>query len=151
MLKVFDPAQDTTHRFLVLPNQKGVLSHGVKIEAPFNCTYGYNIKIMDSVYIGKNCRIDDAGKVDIGPRTWIGPNVSILTTDVGKDIVDRKGAGAAWFANSVSIGAEVVIGANAVIYPGVRLDRGSTVEPFAVVRESLGEFQTQHAATGGRS
>ena len=36
--------------------------------------------------------------------------------------------------------ASVVIGANAAIYPGVRLGRGSIVEPFALLKESLGEL-----------
>jgi acetyltransferase-like isoleucine patch superfamily enzyme len=148
--KVFDPSKDTTHRFIAAPQEKGLLSHGVKIEAPFHCTYGYNIKIMDSVYIGKNCMIDDAGKVEIGARTWIGPNVTIFTSEPSKDAVDRKGTGAPWMAKEVMISSEVVIGANAVIYPGVRLEHGSTVEPCAVVRESLGEFQTQLAAIGPR-
>lgn len=151
LLKVFDPAEDTTHRFLAAPQEKGTLGKGVRIEAPFTCTYGYNIKTMDSVYIGKNCVIDDAGKVDIGPRTWIGPNVYIMTTDVMKDIQDRKGAGGAWLANGVTIASEVVIGANAVIYPGVTLERGSTVEPFAVVKENLPAFTTQYAPVGKRN
>lgn len=148
--KVVDPTRDNTHAFLAPCKERGLLSHGVKIEGPFRCTYGYNLKIMDNVYIGKNCNIDDAAKVEIGPRTWIGPNVTILTTDVGKDMVDRKGTGGAWYASPVYIASEVVIGANAVIYPGVRLERGSTVEPFALVRESLPENQTQLAPVGGR-
>jgi hypothetical protein len=76
----------TTHKFLAAPQEKGTLGDGVRIEAPFTYTYGYNIKTMDSVYIGKNSTIDDAGKVDIGPHTWIGSNVTILTTDVAKDV-----------------------------------------------------------------
>lgn len=151
LLKVFDPTEDDTHKFLAVPQEKGTLGKGVRIEAPFTCTYGYNIKTMDSVYIGKNCVIDDAGKVDIGPRTWIGPNVHIMTTDVMKDIQDRKGAGGGWIANGVTIASEVVIGANAVIYPGVTLERGSTVEPFAVVKENLPAFTTQYSPVGKRS
>jgi white-opaque regulator 2 len=148
--KVFDPARDTTHKFDVLPRERGTLSHGVKIEAPFTCTYGYNLKVMDNVYIGKGTTIDDAGKVEIGARTWIGPNVTILTTDCSKDMVDRKGAAGSWIASNVNIESEVVIGANALIYPGVRLGRGSTVEPGAVVKEPLGDNQVQRAADGKR-
>jgi len=148
--QVLDPSRDNAHPFLAPLKERGVLSHGVKVEAPFHCTYGYNLKLMDNVYIGKNCTIDDAGKVEIGARTWIGPNVTILTTDVSKDMVDRKGTAGAWIAAPVFIASEVVIGANAVIYPGVRLERGSTVDPFAVVRESLGENQIQRAPVGPR-
>jgi white-opaque regulator 2 len=148
--KVFDPARDTTHKFDAPPRVKGTLSHGVRIEAPFACTYGYNLKVMDNVYIGKNANFDDAGKVEIGARTWIGPNVTILTTDCGKDMVDRKGAAGTWMARDVIIESEVVIGANVLIYPGVRLGRGSTVEPGAIVKEPLGDNMVQRAADGRR-
>lgn len=150
LLKVFDPSMDTTHSFLAPCKEKGVLGPGVKIEGPFKCTYGYNLRVRDCVFIGENTRIDDSARVEIGARTWIGPNVTILTTDVGKDMVDRKGTESACYAAPVTIASEVVVGSNAVIYPGVVLGRGSTVEPFAVVRESLGENQVQRAAVGQR-
>ncbi|EXJ96501.1 hypothetical protein A1O1_01627 [Capronia coronata CBS 617.96] len=151
LLKVFDPSKDTTHKFISHPLEKGMIGHGSKIEAPFKCTYGYNIKIMEDVFIGENCEIDDCGKVDIGPRTFIGSGVTIFTQNVGKDLVDRKGTGAPWMAQQVSIASEVIIGKGAVIYPGVTIGRGATVEPFAIVRDALGEFQTQFAAVGHRA
>ncbi|KAL2411301.1 hypothetical protein ABEF91_002034 [Exophiala dermatitidis] len=150
LLKVVDPSRDTTHKFISHPPEKGTIGHGSRIEAPFKCTYGYNIKIMEDVFIGENCEIDDCGKVDIGPRTFIGSGVTIFTQSVGKDLVDRKGTGAPWIAQQVSIASEVIIGKGAVVYPGVTIGRGATVEPFAIVRDSLGEFQTQCAATGRR-
>ncbi len=148
LLEVFDPARDTTHKFDAAPREKGTLSHGVRIEAPFTCLYGYNLKVMDNVYIRRGTNIDDAGKVENEARTWIGPNVTILTSDCSKDLVDRKGAAATWIARNVYIESEVVIGANAMIYPGVRLGRGSLVEPGAIVKEPLGDSQVQRAADG---
>lgn len=56
LLKVFDPARDTTQKFDAEPGEKGTLSHGVSIEAPFTCLYGYNLKVMDNVYIGRGTR-----------------------------------------------------------------------------------------------
>lgn len=150
LLRVFDPSKDTTHKFISHPLEKGMIGQGSKIEAPFKCTYGYNIKIMEDVFIGEHCEIDDCGKVDIGPRTFIGSGVTIFTQNIGKDLVDRKGTGAPWMAQQVSIASEVIIGKGAVIYPGVTIGRGATVEPFAIVRDSLGEFQTQCAAIGPR-
>lgn len=151
LMKVFDPSLDLTHHPIAPCKEKGVLGPGVKIEGPFKCTYGYNLRIMDNVFIGENTRIDDSARVDIGARTWIGPNVTILTTDVSKDMVDRKGTESTCYAAPVVIHPEVVIGSNAVIYPGVTLSRGSTVEPFALVRDSLGENQIQRAAVGPRA
>lgn len=150
LMKVFDPALDTTHHPIAPCKEKGVLGPGVKIEGPFKCTYGYNLRVMDNVFIGENTKIDDSARVEIGVRTWIGPNVTILTTEFAKDMVDRKGTESLCSAAPVTIHAEVVIGQNAVIYPGVVLGRGSTVEAFAVVRTSLGENQVQQAAVGPR-
>jgi Maltose acetyltransferase len=47
LLKVFDPSLDTTHKFDAPPREKGTLSHGVRIEAPFTCTYGYSTVLRD--------------------------------------------------------------------------------------------------------
>ncbi|KIW94181.1 uncharacterized protein Z519_05497 [Cladophialophora bantiana CBS 173.52] len=86
LLKVFDPSRDATHKFMSHFQEKGQLGHGVKIEAPSSCTYGYNIKLLDDVYVGKDCANDDAGGVEVGPHTTIGPGVTILTTDYKKDM-----------------------------------------------------------------
>ena len=150
LMKVFDPSLDTTHSFLAPCKGKGVLGPGVKIEAPFKCSYGYNIRIMDNVFVGEGTRIDDSARVEIGPRTWIGQNATILTTDVSKDMVDRKGTEGTCYAKPVTIASEVVIGAGAVIYPGITLARGATDEPFAIVRDSLSENTTQRALVGIR-
>ena len=149
--QVFDPARDTTHKFDAPPRERGTLSHGVRIEAPFTCLYGYNLKVMENVYIGKGTKIDDAGKVEIGARTWIGPNVTILTSDSSQDMIDRKGAAATCTARNVIIESEVVIGAKATIYPGVRLGRGSTVEPGAILKVPLGDNQVLSCAWEERS
>jgi acetyltransferase-like isoleucine patch superfamily enzyme len=137
LTKVFDPSQDTTHKVPSSNHQKGHLGFNAKIETPFTCTYGYNIRISDETYIGKGCNFDDAGLIDIGPRTIIGPGVTILTTDHGKDLVDRKGVRGTWLANPVMIASGVIVGAKACIYPGVRIEEGATVEPCAVVRTGL--------------
>ena len=46
--KVVDPSLDTTHTFDAPFREKATLSHGVRIEAPFTCTYGYNLKNLQS-------------------------------------------------------------------------------------------------------
>ncbi|KAI1621253.1 trimeric LpxA-like protein [Exophiala viscosa] len=131
---VFDPSKDTVHKPLGSAPPRGLLGVGVMIEPPFKCTYGYNIFIMDSVYIGEDCTIDDAGGVEIGARTHIGPGVTIFTSGASRDMHERKGVDAAMVAKRVTIGANVTIGRGAVIYPGVNIEVDCTVEPFAIVR-----------------
>jgi acetyltransferase-like isoleucine patch superfamily enzyme len=148
LLKVIDPSQDTTHRSPSQNHSKGYIGPSVWIEAPFTCTYGYNLKILDDVCIGPGCTLDDCGTIEIGSRTWIGSGVRILTTDTGRDLVHRKGTKAQWIANDVFIGTNVVIGAGAIIYPGVTIEDHATVEPGAVVTQSLKTGQTQRASPG---
>ncbi|RMZ88682.1 hypothetical protein DV736_g4101, partial [Chaetothyriales sp. CBS 134916] len=137
--KVFDPRSDDSHHFKSMPDRRGTLSHRVRIEPPFHCSYGYNLVMMDSVYIGENTSIDDSAKVEIGPRTSIGANVKIITSMPCEDLIDRKGSQGLWIAKEVYIGAGVIIGDNAIIYPDVRLENGVTVQPGAIVQESAPE------------
>ncbi|RMD39355.1 hypothetical protein DV735_g5770, partial [Chaetothyriales sp. CBS 134920] len=137
--KVFDPRSDDSHHFKSMPDRRGTLSHRVRIEPPFHCSYGYNLVMMDSVYIGENTTIDDSAKVEIGPRTSIGANVKIITSMPCEDLIDRKGSQGLWIAKEVYIGAGVIIGDNAIIYPDVRLENGVTVQPGAIVQESAPE------------
>ena len=145
LLKVIDASQDTTHKFPSQNRGRGHIGLGVTIEPPFTCTYGYNLKIQDDVYVGEGCGFDDAGTVEIGSRTIIGPGVKILTTDHVNPIPDRKGAKSDLIARNVTIASDVIIGAHAIIYPGVKIEEGATVEPGAVVRTSLRTHQTQRA------
>lgn len=148
--KILDPSLDTSHRPIAPHAKKGLLGPGVRVEGPFNCTYGYNIHLFDNVCIGKGCEIDDAANVNIGARTWIGPNVTIFTSEISRDLIDRKGTESRTLAKAVSIGDEVIIGRNALIFPGVNIPRGCVIEPGAVVKTSLGENQIALVCPGQR-
>lgn len=143
LVKVLDPTQDITHPFISMPKIQGWLGRDVIIEAPFTCTYGYKIKVSDNTYIGSGCDFDDANQITIGHRSWIGPNVTIQTSKFTRESSDSHSIGPRWLASPVSIGPEAIIGANTCIFPGVTIGRGSRVEPGAVVRCSLGEFEIQ--------
>ena len=140
-MKVFDLAYNTTYKFDIALREKDIVSHSVRIEAPFTCLYRYNLKVMDNVYIERGTNIDDASRVEIEAQIWIEPNVTILTSDYSKDVVDHNGVAAIWMTRNVYIESEVVIGANAIIYPGVRLGRRSLVELGAIVKKPLRDNQ----------
>lgn len=118
----------------------GDIGPGSMVETPFKCQYGYNICIGEDVYIGENCTIIDSCKVTIGAKTWIGQNVQILTSMAHTSMNMRSGSGANWQGKAVTIAEEAHIGAGAIIYPGVTINRGAQVEPGAVVKKDVGPY-----------
>ena len=139
---VFDPTRDTSHKFKTMPERRGTLSHRVTVEAPFFCTYGYNLNIFDSVYVGENTSIDDAARVEIGARTVIGSNVKIITSEPCKDVSHRQGSDGRWTAKAVYVGTGCILGDNVIVYPDVRLGNNVVVEAGTIVNQSVPE----HAA-----
>jgi white-opaque regulator 2 len=111
----------------------GSLGAGAVVETPFQCEYGYNIKICDDVHIGRNCTITDVYTVIIGRNTTIGPKVTI----VAGTPADRQGINSKWKGYPVIIEENVIIGAGAFIYPGVRLGAGCTIDPGSMVKHDV--------------
>jgi acetyltransferase-like isoleucine patch superfamily enzyme len=112
----------------------GSLGGGAVVEPPFDCEYGYNIKIGEDVDIGGNCLIVDVCPVIIGQKTTIGRKVSIISGGPGTDNVDRKGVNSMWQGEAITIGNDVIIGEGSCIYRGVKLGARCTIEPFSVVK-----------------
>lgn len=98
----------------------GFLAPNVDIEAPFHCHYGYNIRIAADVDIGANCRIHDAAPVEIGMRTIIGPNVTILTAEPDPGL-PPPGQKRLHRAREVVIGPDCYIGAGVTLLPGTHI------------------------------
>ncbi len=108
---------------------------GVDIRPPFHCDYGYNIRVGANVFINFNCVILDVVAVAIGEKTQIGPGVQILTADHPRDPVLR--AQMLEFGRPVSIGANVWIGAGALILPGVRIGDDALIGAGSVVTRDV--------------
>jgi acetyltransferase-like isoleucine patch superfamily enzyme len=103
------------------------------VEAPFTCDYGYNITIGHSVFIGRNCTILDACSVKIGNNAYIGPNVSLFAATLKTDPTQRMGSKSSQVGKPIIIEDDVFIGGGAIILPGLRIGKGSTVAAGAVV------------------
>ena len=119
---------------------EGSIAAHAYVELPFKCHYGYNIHIGENAYIGENCTIIDACKVTIGAKTWIGSNVTILTGMAHTDLQHRQGADSSWQGKEVIIEEDVYIGANVMIYPGVKLSRGAFIEPGSIVKQDQPQY-----------
>jgi len=119
----------------------GRVGENATVEAPFNCDYGYNIRIGNHVSIGRNCLINDVCEVKIGNNVVISPNVCIYTGTCSTNPERRNGNRGTQYGKGVVIEDDVWIAANVVILPGVRIGKGSTVGAGSVVtRVSLTLF-----------
>jgi galactoside O-acetyltransferase len=95
------------------------------------------IEIGDDSYVGPHCVFFGAGGIRIGSRVLISPSVVIVshqhTFGAGDQAIAKRPTRFA----QVLIEDDVWIGSNAVILPGVRLERGAVVGAGAVVTRSL--------------
>ena len=139
-----------THNHLD-PDQRETLSAPLKalfanpgtnclIEAPFHCSYGYNIHLGEAVFINAGCVILDSARVEIGDRTMLGPRAQLLCAQHHKDPV-KRGQGIE-IARPVTLGADVWIGAGAIVMPGVRIGDGAIIGAGAVVTRDVAAGQT---------
>jgi acetyltransferase-like isoleucine patch superfamily enzyme len=98
------------------------IGDNVAVEAPFFCSYGYNLRIGDNVSIGPHCNFQDAKPIHIGNNTRIGPNVIIApeapTRDPGYRHLNQSIV--------IKIGQNCYIGAGVIIAPEVGVSQKAT-------------------------
>ncbi|WEW55624.1 hypothetical protein PRK78_001055 [Emydomyces testavorans] len=115
----------------------GSLGPGAVVEAPFNCHYGYNINIGEDVLISENCFFADDCTITVGAHTWIGPNVTILSSMAIGSMQERKGSQSRYQGRPVVIAEDCWVGAGCTILPGVTLGRGAYIAPGEIVRSQI--------------
>lgn len=138
--QIVKPPSSDTDSPSAPPSPRGSLGPGVIVEAPFRCTYGYNINISEDVYIGENCNIADHCAITIGAKTWIGADVTILGGMAHSNMEYRHGSNAKWQGAKVTIETDCWIGPRAVIFPGVTIRRGACVDAGCVVKEDVPQY-----------
>ncbi|KAI5298862.1 translation elongation factor EF-1 alpha [Ascosphaera pollenicola] len=121
----------------------GHLGSGTIIEPSFNCHYGYNVHIGENVYISENCLLADDCSISIGAHTWIGPNVTILSSMAMAGMQERKGSQSRYQGRPVVIAEDCWIGANVTIMPGVTLGRGAYIASGEVVTSQILPYGSQ--------
>ena len=106
------------------------------IESPFHtCWGGKNVTIKDGSYLSFNCTMIDDGNIKIGYNTWIGPNVTISTTD--HPIKANERINGTLYISDVIIGNNVWIGAGTVILPGVTIGDNSVIGAGSIVTKDI--------------
>lgn len=129
------PLLSPAERRALLERGLGEVGAGVVVRPPLYIDYGYNISLADGVFLNFGCVILDGVAVSIGAATQIGPGVQILTADHPRDPAQRR-AGLE-FGRPVRIGANVWIGAGALILPGVTVGDDAIIGAGAVVTRDV--------------
>ena len=111
------------------------MAEDAMIEAPFHCSYGFNIHLATGVYLNAGCVILDSAPVRIGARSMLGPGVNIYCAEHHLDPVQR-GQGIE-IAKPVTLGEDVWIGGQAVVMPGVTVGDRAIVAAGAVVTRDV--------------
>ncbi|KAK6823618.1 trimeric LpxA-like protein [Apiospora arundinis] len=127
----------TARRMAVAKGMFGRLGANVNIETPFFMIWGCNTFVGDGVYMNCGVSIHDNAPVFIGNRVLIGPDVCICPITHALDPEVRREASGTSFAYPIRIEDDCWIGARALILPGVRIGRGSTVAAGAVVAKDV--------------
>ena len=113
----------------------GNIKGDICIEQPFFCTYGDNISVGNNFFANVNCKILDAGRVNIGNNVLIAPNVCIITEEHEFDFIERnKGF---QHASPVTIEDNVWICTNATILPNVTIGKNSIIGAGSVVTKDI--------------
>lgn len=100
---------------------------------PFHTEFGKNTKIGKNVFINSCCRFQDNGGIEIGDKTMIGQNVTIVT--LNHDINPETRINAT--PKPVKIGKNVWIGADCTILPGVTIGENSVIGAGSVVTKNV--------------
>lgn len=109
---------------------------------PFYFTYGCNIEIGNDTFINMNCTFLDSGRILIGDRCLIGPDVKIYTsshpTQAERHWTDADGVlRITNFTQPITVGNNVWIGGGAILCPGVEIGSNSVIAAGSVVNQSI--------------
>jgi maltose O-acetyltransferase len=118
----------------------GEMGEGCRVEAPFLCDYGSQIRMGDRVYVNMGCIFLDAAPIELGDDVQLGPGVQLLTSDHPRDAAER--AAGLESARPIAIGARSWLGGGVIVLPGVKIGRDVVVGAGSVVTRDVADGVT---------
>jgi acetyltransferase-like isoleucine patch superfamily enzyme len=98
---------------------------------------GEGIIIGFNTFLNRDCKIVSMGKIEIGENCLFGPNVGVYDHNHRFDALDNLICKQGMSIDSIKIGSDVWIGANAVITSGVTIGNHVIVGANSVVTNNL--------------
>ncbi|MDX8150149.1 sugar O-acetyltransferase [Patulibacter brassicae] len=105
-----------------------------RLVPPVHCDHGLALRVGAEVFVNHGCTLNDMGGIEIGDRTMLGPNVSLITSGHPVSPAERRDG---LVVAQIRIGADVWIGAGATVLGGVTVGDGSVVAAGAVVTRDV--------------
>ena len=113
----------------------GDVGDGVFINPPYHCDYGTYITIGAGTFVNYGCVLLDVTAIAIGTACQLGPYVQLLTpTHPLEPDLRREGWEA---AKPITIGDNVWLGGGVIVCPGVTIGADTVVGAGAVVTRDL--------------
>lgn len=131
--------EDCTRQQEILAQMLGDFGQGARVNQPLWIDYGCNIYLGENSFINLNCTLLDTGKIIIGDRTLLAPDVKIYTA-LHPISGDRRYSDASTLITqirSVVIGHDSWIGGGSVILPGVTIGNNVTIGAGSVVSRDI--------------
>ena len=113
----------------------GEVGAGVVVRPPFFCDYGSHISIGTRTFVNYDCVLLDVAPIRIGAACQLATRVQLLTATHPIDPEPRR---IGWeSAEPIEIGDNVWLGGGAVVCPGVTIGADTVVGAGAVVTRDL--------------
>jgi maltose O-acetyltransferase len=113
----------------------GAFGEGTVVMPPFQCDYGYNLRIGRNGFVNYNCIFLDCAPITLGDDVQIAPGVQLYTATHPLDAAVRR-AGPE-YALPITLGDGVWIGGGSIVLPGVTVGENTVVGAGSVVTRDL--------------
>lgn len=117
---------------------KGKCGQRTMIKAPFQCEFGYNLKLGEDVIIRQNCSFSDPCEISIGNGCIIGEGVKFCGWNANINPRSPSGSQGDHRGGAIVVGDNVRIGAGATILAFRRIGDGAVIGAGSVVTKVCG-------------
>lgn len=126
---------DRERRRDLLAELLGSVGGGTTIRSDFRCDYGYQITVGAGTFVNWGAVFLDVGRITIGDAVQVGPNVQLLTATHPLDAARRR---AGWEGSEpITVGDNAWLGGGVIVLPGVTIGADTVVGAGAVVTRDL--------------
>ena len=129
------PVEETEEIRKIADELFGACGKDLTLKPPFQCDFGYNILLGDSVLINFNCVFLDAAPITIGDHCFIGPMTGFYTVNHPMD-PDRRNQGYV-YGEPITLEKNVWLGGGCTILSGVTIGENSVIGAGSVVTKDI--------------